>query len=73
MGDCIMRKTIKFNVIYPTDEEGINNVRANIKHFCNDILVTYINNLNCSYADKLYILEKISMSHKGEQGAQAEQ
>ena len=64
-----MRKHLKFNFIYPQDNEGKKAVQENIKRFCNDVLVTYINNLNCSYADKLYILEKISMAHKGNKSA----
>ena len=71
----IMRKNIKFNIIFPRDEEGKRIVQNNIGQFCNDILVTYINNLNYNYAGKIHILEKISMPHhrsKEEQETQTE-
>ena len=61
-----MKKNYNFRFIFPPDKEGKEKCRQNIQQFYDDIIITYINNLNCGYQQKMYVLEQFSTIFKQE-------
>jgi hypothetical protein len=54
MGDGM--KDIKVNFVFPSDEKGKKVVFENMGRFNRDVVLTYINNLNCDYGAKVKVL-----------------
>ena len=52
-----MNKNIKTNFVFPPEKDA---AIANIIKFCNDVVISNINNLPCSYADKKRIVEELA-------------
>ena len=60
IGD-VMKKSIKINFILPTDEKNKEILNARINKFNREVWLTYINNLNCNYEEKIKILNIFSL------------
>ena len=58
-----MRKNIKVNFVFPTNEEDKKHVNDKITEFNREVILAYINNLNCDHAEKTRILKDLSLTY----------
>jgi hypothetical protein len=57
-----LKKDIKVNFIFPSNEKGKKAVYDDIRQFNREVILTYINNLNCDYDDKIRVFNNFCKS-----------
>ena len=62
-----MKKDIKINFLFPPDKEDRKATYEKINKFAKETLFSYINNLNCTYEEKVKIFNHFLLQNKKKQ------